>query len=354
MDGRERVLTALDHSQPDRVPLDFSGTPEVWAMLRRHFQTGDDEAVLRALGVDLRRVRGRYVGPLRPRYPDGSWEDVYGIRLKRVQYEAGAYDEVAHFALDGAQTPGDIAAHRWPSADWFDFSGVREACERLEGYAIVASGPGVFQRVTWLRRMELVLADMLLQPEMAVTLFGHLADFHEAYYDRYLEAGRGRIDLLYVTDDYGSQKGLLMSPTIWRQFIAGNLKRLADVAHAHGARFMLHSCGGVRDLIPDLIAVGVDVLDPIQTQARGMDPAALKTGYGHALSFHGAIDTQTTLPFGTPTDVRREVRDRIAVLGAGGGYILAPTHNVQPDTPLENILALYDAARKGERFQVLG
>jgi uroporphyrinogen decarboxylase len=100
----------------------------------------------------------------------------------------------------------------------------------------------------------------------------------------------------------------------------------------------------VRDLIPDLIAVGVDVLDPIQTQARGMAPDALKADYGDALSFHGAIDTQTTLPFGTPDSVRREVEERIAVLGAGGGYILAPTHNVQPDTPLENVLAMYDAA----------
>jgi uroporphyrinogen decarboxylase len=342
MDARERVLTALAHRQPDRVPLDFSGTPEVWEMLRRHFRTDDDEVILRVLSVDLRGVRGRYVGPPLPRYPDGSWEDVYGIRLRRVGYEAGAYDEVARFVLDDAQTPDDIAAHRWPSPDWFDFSGVHATCERQETYALVASGPGVFQRVTWLRRMELVLTDMLLRPELAVALFDHLADFHEAYYDRYLEAGGGRIDLLYVTDDYGSQKGLLMSPATWRQFIAGNLKRLVDVAHAHGARFMLHSCGGVRDLIPDLIAAGVDVLDPIQIQARGMEPAALKADYGHALSFHGAIDTQTTLPFGTPDDVRREVRERVAVLGAGGGYILAPTHNVQPDTPLENVLAMYE------------
>ena len=346
MEARERVLAALEHRPPDRVPLDFSGTPEVWDMLRRHYGTEDDERILRALGVDLRGVRGRYQGPPLPRYPDGSWEDVYGIRLVRVRYEAGTYDEVARYVLDEARTPDDIAAHRWPSADWFDFSGVRAACERSEGYALVASGPGVFQRVTWLRRMELVLADMLLQPEMAEALFRRLADFHEAYYRRYLEAGGGRIDLLYVTDDYGSQKGLLMSPATWRRFIAGNLKRLVDVAHAHGARFMLHSCGGVRDLIPDLIAVGVDVLDPIQTQARGMDPTALKADYGHALSFHGAIDTQTTLPFGTPDDVRREVRERIAVLGAGGGYILAPTHNVQPDTPLENVLAMVEAARE--------
>jgi len=344
MNSRERVLTALAHQQPDRVPVDIGATPEVWAKILLHFGTEDREVVLRRLGVDLRRVRRRYAGPALPRYPDGSWDDVYGIRLKNVEYEAGTYNEVAEYVLDGAETPAEIAAHRWPSADWFDFSGIAEACRQLEGYAIVAAGPGVFQRVTWLRRMELVLLDMALRPEMAETLMARLTDFHEAYYARYLEAGEGRIDILYVTDDYGWQKGLLMSPQTWRAFIAGNLKRIVDVAHAYGAKLMLHSCGSVRDLIPDLIAVGVDCLDPVQTQARGMAPAELKAAYGDQISFHGAVDTQTTLPFGTPDDVRREVQERIAVMGAGGGYILAPTHNIQPDTPIENVLALYEAA----------
>lgn len=344
MNSRERVLAALAHRQPDRVPIDFSATPEVWAMLEAHLGTRDHGQILSSLNVDLRGVRGEYVGPPLPRYPDGSWEDVYGIRLKRVSYEAGTYDEVASFVLDGAQTPDEIDAHRWPAADWFDFRGIAEACRRLEGYAITAHGPGVFQRVTWLRRMDKVLLDMVLQPEMAVALMARLTEFHEAYYSRFLEAGEGRIDILYVTDDYGSQKGLLMSPALWRQFIAPNLKRLVDVAHRYGARFMLHSCGGVRQLIPDLIAVGVDALDPIQTQAAGMNPDELKAEFGEQLTFHGAIDTQTTLPFGSASDVRREVEQRIEVMGKGGGYILAPTHNIQPDTPLENILAMYRTA----------
>jgi uroporphyrinogen decarboxylase len=192
--------------------------------------------------------------------------------------------------------------------------------------------------------MDKVLMDMMLQPDMAVTLMGKLTDFHEAYYSRFLEAGQGKIDILYVTDDYGWQKGPLMSPMLWRQFIAPNLKRIVDVAHRYGAKFMLHSCGSVRQLIPDLIQVGVDVLDPVQTQATGMNPDELKAEFGHRLSFHGAVDTQTTLPFGSADDVRREVEHHIAVLGQAGGYILAPTHNVQPDTPLENILTMYQSA----------
>ena len=344
MNSRERTLAALAHRQPDRVPLDFSATPEVWATLQAHFGTEDRGVVLDALHVDVRGVGGRYAGPPLPRYADGSWEDVYGIRLKNVSYEAGTYAEVAEFVLDEAQTAEEIEAHRWPSADDFDFTGIGEACARLDEYAIAAHGPGVFQRVTWLRRMDKVLLDMMIEPEMAIALMARLTAFHEAYYTRYLEAADGRIDVLYVTDDYGSQKGLLMSPATWRQFIGPNLKRLVDVAHAHGAKFMLHSCGGVRDLIPDLIAVGVDVLDPIQTQAAGMVPRELKALFGDELSFHGAIDTQTTLPFGTVEDVRQEVRERIEVLGRGGGYILAPTHNIQPDTPVERILAMYETA----------
>ena len=344
MNARERVLTALAHCQPDRVPLDFSATPEVWQTLEAHFRTSDQEEILCRLHVDLRSVHGQYVGPALPRYPDGSWEDVYGIRLKDVHYEAGTYAEVAEFVLDNAQTPEEIEAHRWPRADWFDFSGLPEACERRQDYAIVVHGPGVFQRVTWLRPMDKVLMDMMLQPDMAVTLMGKLTDFHEAYYSRFLEAGQGKIDILYVTDDYGWQKGPLMSPLLWRQFVAPNLKRIVDVAHRHGAKFMLHSCGSVRQLIPDLIQVGVDVLDPVQTQATGMNPDELKAEFGHRLSFHGAVDTQTTLPFGSADDVRREVEHHIAVLGQAGGYILAPTHNVQPDTPLENILTMYQSA----------
>ena len=344
MNARERVLTALAHCQPDRVPLDFSATPEVWQTLEAHFRTSDQEEILCRLHVDLRSVHGQYVGPALPRYPDGSWEDVYGIRLKDVHYEAGTYAEVAEFVLDNAQTPEEIEAHRWPRADWFDFSGLPEACERRQDYAIVVHGPGVFQRVTWLRPMDKVLMDMMLQPDMAVTLMGKLTEFHEAYYSRFLEAGQGKIDILYVTDDYGWQKGPLMSPMLWRQFIAPNLKRIVDVAHRYGAKFMLHSCGSVRQLIPDLIQVGVDVLDPVQTQATGMNPDELKAEFGHRLSFHGAVDTQTTLPFGSADDVRREVEHHMAVLGQGGGYILAPTHNVQPDTPLENILTMYQSA----------
>jgi uroporphyrinogen decarboxylase len=139
-----------------------------------------------------------------------------------------------------------------------------------------------------------------------------------------------------------------MSSALWRTFIADNLAKIADIAHRHGAKFMLHSCGGVRDLIPDLIDVGVDVLDPIQTQAKGMDPDELKAEFGDVLSFHGAIDTQTTLPFGSADDVRAEVAHRIEVMGESGGYILAPTHNIQPDTPLENILAMYETAARME------
>jgi uroporphyrinogen decarboxylase len=129
---------------------------------------------------------------------------------------------------------------------------------------------------------------------------------------------------------------------MWREFAAPYLKRLADICHSAGVAFMLHSCGAVRELIPDFISIGVDVLDPIQTMAAGMEPAGLKRDFGDRIAFHGGLDTQSTLPFGSPQEVRAEVRNRVGTLGKGGGYIIAPSHNIQPDTPVENILAMYE------------
>lgn len=134
---------------------------------------------------------------------------------------------------------------------------------------------------------------------------------------------------------------------MFREFLAPYLKRMIDLCHGAGLKFMLHSCGAIRELIPDLIALGVDILDPIQVAAKNMDPAALKREFGGRLAFHGGVCTQRTLPFGTPAEVQAAVRDRIATLGAGGGYVLASSHDISADTPPDNIVAMYDLGLRG-------
>jgi uroporphyrinogen decarboxylase len=163
--------------------------------------------------------------------------------------------------------------------------------------------------------------------------------------EKALEAANGKVDILWIGDDFGTQEGLLVSPDMWRDLFFDKIKSMCDLGHKYGAKVMLHSCGSTRKVWADLIEAGVEIYDTVQPEAKGMDSAELKEEFGDKMCFHGTISTQQTLPFGTPEDVTDEVRRRIETVGKNGGFILAPAHNLQPDTPLENIFAMYDAVR---------
>ena len=219
-----------------------------------------------------------------------------------------------------------------------------------EGYAIMYEGADLFTRPCILRNMENVMLDMIERPEMAHYLFDQFTTFYCEDITRALEATDGGFDIYCEWSDYGTQRALLMSVPMFREFIAPYLKRLIDVVHQAGVKFMAHSCGAIRPLIPDLIALGADVLDPIQVAAEGMEPAALKRDFGSQLAFHGAICTQRTLPFGTPQEVTEAVLHRVATLGAGGGYILAASHDISADTPSANIVAMYEPELQNDQI----
>jgi len=191
--------------------------------------------------------------------------------------------------------------------------------------------------------LENLLADLLDAPEMAEFLLDKFTDFYVAFFDCMFTAAQCRIDLLRIADDLGTQQGLLLGPDMFSRVFAPRLKRLIDLAHSHDVLVMFHSCGSIVPYIEPLIALGVDVLDPIQVTAAGMDPQMLKERFGARLCLHGSIDTQRLLPRGTPAEVADTVRRMCRVLGAGGGFILAPCHVLQTDVPTANVLALYDA-----------
>jgi uroporphyrinogen decarboxylase len=344
MTARERVLAAVDRRQADRTPADYKAEPEVNRLMMQTLGITDYEALLRRLEVDVRRLEPRYVGPPYRTFEDGVFEDYWGIRSKHLKATHGSYDMHVRTPLWDARTLDDMAAHAWPTPDIFDYSVMRDQCARAEGFAVMYEGADLFTRPCILRNMENVLVDMIEHPEMAHFLFEKFTAFYVEDITRALEATRGGFDIYCEWSDYGTQRALLISVPMFREFIAPYLKRLVDVCHASGVRFMAHSCGAIRPVIPELIALGIDVLDPIQVTAAGMDPAKLKRDFGEKLAFHGGVSTQTTLPFGTPDEVREAVRDRIATLGAGGGYILAATHDISADTPPANILAMYDPA----------
>jgi uroporphyrinogen decarboxylase len=347
--SKERVLTAVHLGQPDRVPMDFQANP--WVLERLHCDLGvrTHRQLLERLHSDIVDVRGvvdpQYCGPVPPsrELGGGVRENFWGWRQKVVQSATGPEDCFVDFVLADAVSIEDFEQHRWPSPDWFDFSEFAAELVQWEDFAIMASGASVFQHPTFLRGIENLLVDMATQPEMAHWLIDRFADFYLDYCDRMLTAAAGRIDILRTADDLGTQRGLFFSPDMFRTFVKPRLKKLIDMTHRHGVKFMFHSCGAIRPLIEDLIEIGVDILDPLQAAADGMEPQALKDAYGDRICLHGGICTQYLLPKGSPDEVRREVRRRAEILGNGGGYILAPCHILQTDVSTENILAMADA-----------
>jgi uroporphyrinogen decarboxylase len=339
---RERVMTAVNRGCPDRTPADYKAEPEVHRYMMEHLKVDCREDLLRRLEIDVRRLEPRYVGPPPKVFDDGVFEDYWGIRSKHLKADHGSYDMHVHTPIWDAKSVEDLERHAWPWPDIFDYSPMCEQCARYQDYAVVYEGADLFTRPCILRNMENVMLDMIERPEMVHYLIGKFADFYCEDISRALEAtGRG-FDIYCEWSDFGTQRGLLISIPLFRTFIAPYLKRMIDLCHSAGVKFMLHSCGAIRELIPDLIALGVDILDPIQVAATGMNPAELKRDFGGKIAFHGGVCTQQTLPFGTPEDVRVAVLDRIATLGAGGGYILASSHDISADTPPENIVAMYD------------
>jgi len=348
--SKERVLRAVAREPQDRTPVDFAATDDTIRLLEAHFGVTGYDAVLTCLGIDLRTVKPRYVGPRPRERADGSFQDVFGAWRRRVPVGGASYDEVVESPLAGVTSASEIRAFPMPRVEWFDFTDVPRQCARYADCAVLSGGTrndldirgySTFQMPTYLRPMEQLFRDLYLAPDLAHALFQRFADFFLAFYERLFQAARGGIDIFVVLDDYGGQQGPLVSGEAWREFVRPYLAPGIALAKSHGLAVMLHSCGSVRSLIPEFLELGVDILDPIQVQAAGMEPAALVQDFGSRLTFHGSIDIQQTLPFGTPADVRAEVAQRKATLGAKHGLILAPCHNIQRDTPLANILALY-------------
>ncbi|NOY81455.1 MAG: hypothetical protein GXP31_10680 [Kiritimatiellaeota bacterium] len=341
---RERVLLALEHRETDRVPIAMvcSGiTPPARRQFERYLTQKRGTSVERFLAplVDIRSIRPAYIGPPLP-----SGADIWGVRRAPVSYGAGEYQEIMFHPLARAENMDDLNAHSWPDPDWFDYASLPEhiaAVQRDGPYCLMASNGNIFETSWYMRGFQQILVDFALNPELVHALLERVTCFFEEYFRRILEVADGRIDLVFTADDIGGQSGLLMSLDTWSEFVRPYHARLNRLIHAFGARVVYHSDGDVMEAVPGLIDVGVDVLQALQFDTPGMDPRVLKERYGDRLCFEGGISVQQTLPFGTPDDVRREVCERIAVLGRNGGYILGPSHVIQAGTPPENIVALF-------------
>jgi uroporphyrinogen decarboxylase len=310
------------------------------ALLRRERGLSVDEYL--APLIDIRTVEPAYVGP-----PTPPGTDIWGVHRSPVSYGPASYLEIDHYPLAEAADPADLDRHTWPSPDWFDYSVLPDRIAELdadEPFCLMVMNGNPFETSWYMRGLERFMMDMVLAPDLAHAILDRATDFYVEFFTRVLSAARGRIDLVFTADDIAGQQGLLMSLEMWSRFLKPRHARLNRAVHQFGARVIYHSDGAVMDAVPGLIDMGIDVLQALQFDAAGMDPAILKDRYGDRLSFEGGVSVQKTLPFGRPDDVRDEVRRLIRILGRGGGYILGPSHAVQAGTPPENVLAMFDTA----------
>lgn len=339
MTPKERWLAVLRRETPDRLPMDYWATAEATQNLMAYLQVKTETEMYRALHIDrLVTVGPAYVGP-----PIDPEMDMYGCRFRDVQYRTGFYREVITHPLAKYETAEEIeAGYTWPSVDWFDYSIIPAQIEGMDDYAVRGGGSEPFLTYCHLRGLEQAYMDLVMNPEMVHYCLDKLFDFCYENTTRIYETIPGRVNVSYVAEDMGSQESLLFSPKQIHEFLIPRMKRMIDLAHSAGAYVFFHSDGAVRRIIPDMIEAGIDVLNPVQWRCKGMGRAGLKRDFGDRLVFHGGVDNQQTLPFGTVDDVRAEVATNLEILGRGGGYILAPCHNIQANTPPENVVAVYE------------
>ena len=341
MTPRQRWLALLEGGTPDRIPTDYQATAEVTSRLLSELGCNDEESLWRKLHVDARRfVEPEWNRPDDDRAPA---TDMWGICYRSVDYGSGSYDEPQWMPLAGAATVADVHTHQWPDPDEFDCRVVAEALDEHDGYRPIHAGCyEPFLLYGYLRGLERALEDLLLSPEVADAILGHVFDFYYEHHRRIFEAGAGRIDLTWVAEDLGSQTGPLMSLETYRRFLLPNQIRMADLARSYGVHVMYHTDGAARVFLPDLIdRVGIEILNPIQWRCPGMEREGLVRDFGDRIVFHGSIDNQQTLAFGTVPDVVDEVRESAAIY-RNARWICAPCHNIQPVSSTENIIALYE------------
>ncbi len=341
MTPRERWLALLNREKPDRIPTDYWATPEVTTRLLKELKCNDVEELYDKLHIDgVHQIGAK---PTVTCHPDDPEANTWGIRHKTVDYGSGEYSEASSHPLADVTTVEQVHAFKWPSPDNHDWEGFKKQVADIPGRrAVRCGGYEPFLTYCQMRGMEQAMMDLLVEPEIADAIFTHLFDYHYAINGRMWEIADGKVDITMVAEDLGSQNGLLMGLEQIRRFILPNQKKMADLARSHGIHIFYHTDGAARDVVPDLIEVtGIEVLNPIQWRCAGMERESLVRDFGEKIAFHGSIDNQETLPFGTPDDVRKEVLESIEIYSPAR-WICAPCHNIQPVSSTENIVTMYE------------
>ncbi len=350
MNSRERTFISLKHQPADRIPMDFWATSTVIRNIENNLGLTYSE-FLDKYDVDLRYIDGpRYIGPS---LDEGT--DIWGVKRSDVSTnytgKSESYSEVLHAPLENAESVDDIESYNhWPSPDMFDYSVIEEQCDKIlkKNRVVVFMGDRLnriaqLKPAMYIRGTENIFIDLAINPEIASTIFRKIKEFYLAYLERILIAAKGKIDIVLTGDDFGAQNGLLISVDMWKKFIKPGFNDYINLIKCYKTIAMHHTCGSVIELIPEMIDSGLDILQSIQPEARGMSLSCLKEKFGENICFQGGISIQKTMPYGSPEDIRHDVKTLADNVRSEGGYIFCTSHNLQSDTPIENIIALMEA-----------
>lgn len=348
MTSRERVISAFDRTGYDRIPIKHEATPEVNRMIMAHFGLTRMEQVSRVVGDDFRYVDPVYVGPELRTFPDGSIEGYWGERYKYAEFAGGRYLESCYQPFAAIERVEDLDRSRFPTADRFDYSTIRTQCEQLrnQGVAVCFGTAGDMDFINSIARArgtEQVLIDLATDDPVYLEIMEARFRFYHEMHRQVLEAAGGLVDFTHIGEDLGTQKAQVIGHDIFERHFAPRFKEYFTMVHSYGARTMMHMCGCVISFLPRLIELGLDVYDVVQPATPEMDIAELKRRFGARLTFCGSVCVQSTIAFGKPEDVAKEVKRRLALFPEGGLF-LGPTHAIQVGSPIENIVALYGTA----------
>jgi len=341
MTRKERVIAAFNIEPVDRAPTDFWGVPEITQKLMDHLGAKDDIELADKLGIDKIMV-------VEPPLITGR-QNMWDVTYKKVPLGGGFgfYDEPKFFPIGHCKTIDEIeSVYEWPRPDMYDYSAIGEQCERYKDFVIEGGYTALTYHYTIIRGIEQMMIDFACDPELAKYILMKIQEFCLEHSRRILEAGNGRIDYTQMTDDLGCQTGLMMSPEMIDEYLRDYYDQTISMIHSYRAKAFHHNDGAMTEIMPWLIERDIDILNPLQWHLPGWDLYEMKEKYGKRICFHGGIDNQYVLPFGSVGEVREEVRACLdALFSDRTGYILAPCHNIQAITPVENVIAMYEAAR---------
>ncbi len=349
MTARERVLKTFQLEKTDRVTIGYEANPVIHNNLVKALgiKNGEDEQLLQALGVDYRGIHAPYIGPkLFEDVPGRERSPVDGFLMRWVENKFGGYHDFCDFPLAGAD-PETIANFPVPSADYFDYAAVKDQIAHNKDYAIYLGNAGVPDIINSTGRimgMEDTLVNLMIEDEATLIFVNKRMDFQLRMLERILEQNKGKIDFMWLGEDLGTQYTPMISLDMYRSVLRPIHQKFVDLAKSYKIPTIIHTCGSSSWAYEDFIEMGINAVDTLQPEATNMSPSYLKEKFGGRLSFRGCISTAGPLASGTAEETVEVVKETLHIMMQGYGYHFAPTHSIQDNSPVENVIAMYQAA----------